>query len=214
METFFALLSDHYPIIAIVLITIAGLCVAVYKISMYHASIQNTKEKVEMLPCGTHGEKLESQSKQIDRIDYKIDLQTKRFDNLDYKFDVLKTTVDGAISKGGFSKRRSPWELTDLGIKLAKDNNFYDMIDRAWDKISEELKSLETINPYDLQNRSINIPFEDAVTQSPPKFFSEDDINRLKILAYKTDADLWESTRVIGILIRDRYFSENGIDAE
>ena len=215
METILNFLSAHYPTIGILLV--AGFLL--YKGTLYHVSLQNTKKKVDGLPCDTHTQKTSDIELKVAALPceahtQKLNSHATTLGVLNFKIDTLSRSLELlARTKDKFSKRSSPWELTELGVELAKTNNFYEMIDRNWEKISSAVAALNTRNPFDIQQYSIDAAFADTMMK-PPKFFTEDEIDKLKILAYTTDADLLSTTRVLGIIIRDRYFSENDIIVE
>jgi hypothetical protein len=50
MDEVFSFISSHYPVIGLMIIV----AVIVYFATMYHVSVQNTRKKVENLPCDKH----------------------------------------------------------------------------------------------------------------------------------------------------------------
>ena len=82
MEAIFSFISSHYPTIGIVIIA----CLIVYWATMYHASIQNIRKKVEVLPCDANGKKL-------DMIELKLDRLTCDYNNHTQKFEVLSQEI-------------------------------------------------------------------------------------------------------------------------
>ena len=104
---------------------------------------------------------------------------------------------------------RSPTTLTELGRRVAEDNRLDGMVDRNWPGIGESLRGLGTSNPYDIQRFCLEATFT-----MPEKFFTKDDLDRLKFIAYRDGLPLISVTRVVGLLIQDRYFAENGIGAD
>ena len=113
------------------------------------------------------------------------------------------------------SKKRSPEVLTEEGEKIVSDYNLDVIVHSNWDRISRAINSLGTRNPYDLQEFCFYTAYLDAENIKDAKFFSENDVDKLKIVAYKTGYPLIIITKVImGILIRDKYFKENGIDVD
>jgi len=122
----------------------------------------------------------------------------------------MKGTIDAAITiKDSTTKKRSPISLTDLGNEIAESNNIEAMIHSNWSKIKLLLDDLKMNNPYDIQQYCVEETFIE-----PKKFFTEKDFDKLKFIAYKSGLPLMSITRIAGVLIRDRYFKENGIDVE
>jgi len=48
----------------------------------------------------------------------------------------------------------------------------------------------------------------------PNKFFAESDVLLIKELAYKKGLALMTYTNILGVLIRDKYFRQKGIDID
>ena len=149
------------------------------------------------------------------KISIKHDLFNLRMDKTESHMDEIRKDV--AYLKGQFDtvvgikdatvKKKSPISLTDIGKDIASSNNIAAMIDSNWSKINAALHGEKTKNPYDLQQFCIEKTFVE-----PEKFFSDKDIDRLKIIAYNAGMPLLSITRIAGVLIRDRYFAENEID--
>ena len=119
----------------------------------------------------------------------------------------IKGTLDLAIAnRDSFTIRRSPLSLTDSGKEFVETNNLEVMVDSNWQKIAAVLQSIKNKNPYDLQEFCIETAFTET-----NRFFSSSDVEKLKKLSFKSGIPLMSITRVMGILIRDRYFKENGI---
>jgi len=213
MNAVISFILNNYPTIGMMIIV----ALVVFWATKYHLSIQNTKKKVDFLPCDTNGKKLEVLEYQIGRIPcdshtVKLDKHSTKLDIMDFKIDTISASLEHLTSsKNAYSKRKSPLSLSNLGEELAASNNFNEIINKNWNKINAALKTLGTKNPYDLQKYSIDTALA-VVIVKPPTFFTEEDIDKFKILAYKSDADLLSVTRVLGIMIRDRYFEENNID--
>ena len=120
----------------------------------------------------------------------------------------IKGSFEATVGiKDVLTKKKSPITLTEIGKQIADSNNLNAMVDSNWSKISIALNGLKTNNPYDIQEFCIETAFVES-----NKFFSNDDISRLKLISYKSGVSLFSITRLMGVLIRDRYFNENGID--
>jgi len=112
------------------------------------------------------------------------------------------------------SKRKSPVSLSDLGEKIASDYNIAAIVDRNWHSINAAIKGLGTKNPYDIQEFSRVTAFSDSIRSKTATFFTEDDIDKLRLIAYKSGENIYSIAFIAGILIRDRYFAENGIEVD
>ena len=160
------------------------------------------------------------------RMDKTEDAHEKRMDKTEASIDLIKADIviikaDISEMKGVInarlgstvSRKRSPEVLTEEGEKIVSDYHLDVMVHNNWDRISAAINSLGTRNQYDLQEFCFYTAYLDTENIKEAKFFSEKDIDKLKIVAYKTGYPLVIITKVImGILIRDRYFKENTID--
>ena len=191
METVINFISEHYPLIALFLALLGIAVVVTYKVVVYHISIQVTKQKVDDLPCGLHGQLISNVEKDI---------------------AVMKNTLSFALGmKDVVAKKRSPVVLTEIGEDLVAENNLHAMVDRNWGKISKVLNNLKTRNPYDLEQFCLDTALTDTLFDAP-EFLSLKDVDKLKRIAYNSPYPLHSITRAIAVLIRDRYFIENNID--
>ena len=149
----------------------------------------------------------------------------KRLDKTESDIEQIKTDVveikgslrfiTDMISKNDpVAKKKSPLSLNEFGEQLVESYNLDAMVSVNWEKINNALRGLKTKNPYDLQQFCIDTSHVDALKIKTSVFFTDADIEKIKIISYKTGVPLFSISRLIGILIRDRYFKENGIDVE
>jgi len=242
MDAIFTYISENYPTIAIFIVgIIIGGFVVRYHISIQSTRKKvdalpcndNTKKldtletRVERLPCDAHGKKLDVLETKVDNL--QSDMVVVKSDMMEVKKDivVLKTDVSGIksdisgirflfenVSFIPASKRKSPVSLSDLGEKIASDYNISAIVDRNWNRISAAIKELGSTNPYDIQEFSRETAFTDSIRTKASKFFTENDIDKLRVIAYKSGENIYSISFIAGILIRDRYFAENGIDVD
>jgi hypothetical protein len=123
----------------------------------------------------------------------------------------VKGSLEVAIGlKDVLTQKHSPISLTEMGDKMVKDYNLTHVVEKNWDKIIVASgKDLETKNPYDLQEYFIETSY-----LNPATFFSDDDVDYLKTVAYKCGFPFMSIARVMGILIRDKYFEKKNIAVE
>ena len=146
------------------------------------------------------------------QIDRRMDRVEINIDEIRTDIAEIKGSLRFVIENDRYTRKKSPLSLTDEGRDVATSNNLDVIINDRWDKISETLKGLKTGNPYDLQEFCIDTAFADTTFIKPAQFFSAKEIDKLKIISYRTGIPLLSITRIMGVLIRDRFFSENGID--
>lgn len=119
----------------------------------------------------------------------------------------LKGTID--IIKGGSSPlmaSHSPVSLTEEGEKVVAEMDGYALVDANWDKINRNLMAAGEKTPYDIQQFCI-----ESVSVEPEKYFSQPALDRIKSFAFSKGQPLQLYLRVLGLLIRDRYFEEHDI---
>lgn len=110
----------------------------------------------------------------------------------------------------GYTKRNSPISLTEKGKDEVRNNKLDIIVERNWSTIYDIMeKEVVSKNPYDIQTYCI----ETAATE-PNKFFAESDVLLIKELAYKKGLALMTYTNILGVLIRDKYFRQKGIDID
>lgn len=119
----------------------------------------------------------------------------------------LKGTID--IIKGGSNPlmaSHSPISLTEEGKKVVAEMDGSKIIDSNWDKINYALTLAGEKTPYDIQQFCI-----ESVSVEPERYFSPLDLDRIKNFAFSKGQPLQLYLRVLGLLIRDRYFREHNI---
>jgi len=201
-------LSNNFPIITAIVGTIIIVTPVIWRIAKYYHSLQNTKKKVEGLPCEIHDN---------DISDIKSDFNVLKKDFVYVKSDIgeLKTgfirlndKIDYLLPKTYIAtQKQSPLSLTALGEQIEKEFNFKEIVDVNWSKINEQLKNINLKHPYDIEQYCLKTTFGNT-----ENFLSEADIIKLKNIAFKGTHSLIQLTDVISVLILERYFAENNID--
>ncbi|MDE6340674.1 MAG: hypothetical protein K2K97_12980 [Muribaculaceae bacterium] len=166
--------------------------------------------KINALPCAEHMEQIRHHAEGHTSV-------LARLSSIDTTLIYLQKGVDGlnqSLQKGSgalidnFTRSHSPLSITDQGYEMVKRMGVQEMFDANWPRINSMIKS-EAIgsNPYDIQQFCI----QQAIV-FPEKFLSEIELNKIKIDAYNTGNPLLSYMKVIAVMARDRYFSENDID--
>ena len=145
-----------------------------------------------------------------DSFNVRMDKTESNIDEIRRDISFIKGSLDVITStKDKFTEKNSPISLTDAGKEIVLANNLDATVANNWQKINAVLQEVKNKNPYDLQEFCIQTAFVDS-----NKFFSAQDVEKLKIIAYKQGVPLISVTRMMGILIRDRYFRENNINVD
>ena len=117
--------------------------------------------------------------------------------------DRLQKTVND-----GYTQKNSPISLTEKGKEEVAESRLDEIVDRNWPRINDTLqKEVLSKNPYDIQSYCM-----EEVFVSTEKFFEDEDFSYIKKLAFNKGLALMTYTNMLAVLIRDRYFQENGID--
>jgi hypothetical protein len=156
-------------------------------------------------------EKVESSVSSVyERIDKRVDKMEGHIDEIRKDISFLKAMVElfQFNSKQGVAKSKSPVSLTETGHQIAEQLHAEAMIARNWDKIYTNLEArISDKNAYDIQQYCI-----ETATVNLESFFEKNDIDMVKTVAYKDGRPLAFYAPVFGVLIRDRYLQQKGID--
>ena len=141
----------------------------------------------------------------------------KRIDAM--QADVSELKSDMSYMKGRFdavlevasswTQSKSPISLTDEGERVMKELEIGKTIDENWERIQRSIKGMNIKNPYDIQQYCI-----ETASVNLNWFFPDEKIEMLKRYAFKNGISLFSFGRPIGVMIRDRYLAEIGIDIE
>lgn len=143
-------------------------------------------------------------------------MKEKGFDKLESKVDDLtsevsyiKTQLNIFINNaGGFVQSHSPIGLSELGKRTAEEMGINSILANNWDSIFDYIdKNVESKNAYDIQQFCI-----ETSTINLDKIISKQDLEHLKMFAYNQGKPLALYGSMIGVLIRDKYFQQKGIN--
>ena len=158
MDSILSFLGSNYPIIGMILLG----AYIVYKLSMYHVSIQITKKKVDHLPCDTN-------SKKIDKLEMTLvslpcEKHTQKIDEHNLNFENLR---DILIEMQGIKKNKrvqtllfnrfSPYTLSDTGQKYLEITGGKECIETNISLFIAELDKMQPQTAYDVEDYSERI---------------------------------------------------------
>jgi hypothetical protein len=159
----------------------------------------------------TSQEKTESSINNVyTRIDNRVDKIEGHIDDIRRDISFLKAVVDVSQfnSKQAVTQRKSPISLTEMGREIAEKLKVKDMLGRNWDKIFNNLEAnINDKNAYDIQQYCI-----ETATIDLGAFIAKNDVDTVKQAAYKEGRPLAFYAPIFGVLIRDRYLAQKGID--
>lgn len=167
-------------------------------LGLYKLYQRKVKDKFNKLPCETHQATISS----LPCADH-----TKLFGEIKEDLAYIKGAFLSKI-EDPFMKKQSPISLTEKGEALSEELLMREIVDNNWDKIHSDLEeNLIDKNPYDIQEYCL----ETAGFKSD-RFFTEKDIVRFKTKAFQKGLNVVLLYRIAGILIRDKYLTEKGIN--
>lgn len=147
-----------------------------------------------------------------DRLTHNINSTMGNIDEIRRDLSYIKGSIDimQRHISDGYTQKYSPISLTEKGKEEVSRNHLDLLVDRNWDTIYRLMdKEVESKNPYDIQSFCL----ETAATE-PKKLFVDSDVALIKELAFKNGLALMTYTNILGILIRDKYFKQKGINVE
>ncbi len=155
-----------------------------------------------------------SLNKNIEKIEHNIDEMRKDISHIKGEMDMFKTTLvfmKNEIdifknNKSNLMQSHSPISLTKKGKEVAEELKAEEIISKNWESISVALLRMDSQNPYDIQTFCIERADVEA-----EQFFDVESIDRIKRYAFEKGESVHAYYRLLGLLIRDRYFKENGI---
>lgn len=104
----------------------------------------------------------------------------------------------------------SPLALTDVGKTAAGEMGAERIVANNWEKILPRIAAdIPGDNPYDIQTYCL-----ERIPVAPDSFFDAASLESLKIYAFKNGRTLFECMKVIGIIIRNKYFETKGISLD
>jgi hypothetical protein len=130
-----------------------------------------------------------------------------------YMGNGINSIVDGlknekSIIINPFTKRNSPISITEKGQEAIDRLGLHETILNNWIRIKLYVEeNVKSMNPYDIQQFCMQ-----HTSVYPEKFVSPDDLDRIKMDAYKSGYSLSTYMGVVAVLVRDEYFAEKGID--
>ncbi|MFH1564619.1 MAG: hypothetical protein ABIC82_02090 [bacterium] len=140
--------------------------------------------------------------------------ETKK-DLTDIKKDVAKVTatVDLLYQSHLYQnhlptvKSYSPLSLTDKGKDISDALKLEGKVASHWSEIKSKIEEKNLSNPYDIQTASLDLARDCFET-----IFTNEERNEMKQYAFKNGLNILEFFPIIGIITRDKFLTERGIN--
>ncbi|MCH5331512.1 MAG: hypothetical protein J1E33_03785 [Alistipes sp.] len=206
------ILSSVPLIIAFVIICI----IAIYYVVRWKSAMDDTKNKIDQAPLpqcraiipdkAFIDNKFNQVSQRIDSVFASmVQSATKNSQFIEAKIDNLQVSSDRPMQ---LVQSNSPLSPSELGRKIIEELGLNDIIARNADKAVRYIEgNVESKNPYDIQKYCI-----DTASIELEKLLDEQDVDKVKRYAYNNGKSLFYYGSLIGVLVRDLYFSRKGID--
>ena len=148
-------------------------------------------------------DRMDTMSRSVsDRLDNVSHSMSDRLDNVNRSLQIL--AAGGAV-RSNLTQSHSPISLSDKGRVIANEIKLHDIVDANWDSISSVITDQK--NPYDIQMEFIMRLIIDNEQLIDPQ-----SLDLIKTDAFMRGIPLIEYMRMAGIIARDRFFKEHGID--
>jgi hypothetical protein len=183
-----------------------------------YLSVKNTSKKAKdkaeeahvkilALPCDNRMNELNRQKELYRDLDLKTEKFILELNSVAKDIKNIFLRLDNKAIIQPYTKEMSPMTITERGLERIRELDIEKMINSKWASILSYISD-KTIskNPYDIQQTCI-----DETLMNPDKFLTTEEIDKLKLEAYKEGVVMQTYMRLIALLVRDRYFEEKNI---
>ena len=150
MGSILTYLLNNIPWLAAIVIT----AIVFWKLSKYHAKLEDTQNKVNNLPCDSHKESLRDSEERYNRLFNSV--QSTNDMVLEINKWIMKFD-SSMIDK--LAKKASPLKMTSLGTELFNISGAKEVIDDNKEFWIEEIRKTNPNTAYDVESESINVLF-------------------------------------------------------
>jgi hypothetical protein len=171
---------------------------------------EEAHKKISALPCDSRGVQLDEQKDRHRDLDLKTDKFILELNAMAKDIRNIFLRLDNKTIIQPYTREMSPMTLTERGIERIRELGIDKMINDKWASISSYIgEKTVSKNPYDIQQACI-----DEALLNPEKFLTTEEIDQLKLEAYKEGTIIQAYLRIIALFVRDRYFKEQHIALE
>lgn len=180
------------------IIAIVALCYAIWKIAQRYALYKN---KADNLPCDKHEQMIQSMASSINGINVTLARLEGHMEGMRNMISMMA----GSTGTSQLTQNHSPISLTPKGQEIAEQLKLDDILSANWSKVESIIDDEK--NPYDIQ-----MEFITRFISSPDEYIDGASMDKIKRDAYMRGLPLIDYMRMLGIMARDRYFQQHGID--
>ena len=206
-DAIFKFLSERWPVLSVVVAVIIFACWVTWKVSKYHTSIENVKDRVNKLPCSDHLERLNS----IEELNHTVSSTN------DIVTEMSKWIMERDKRMIGILvKKNSPYVITSIGYRILNDSGGKKAVDENIDFFEREINASEPKTLYDVENQAMNIIIKNIGNEAfnPVKKYIYYSPNELEAVDPETKKEvriklsLPSLFNIIGLYLRDKYVSK------
>jgi hypothetical protein len=199
---------DKWPGITILVIIAAIIFWLAWQLSKYYTIIEDTKKKVNGLPCEKHHIQLAGINELKDIVSSTNGVVVEMSRWIARKD---KSMIDT------FIRKNSPYTITGIGRQLLEESGAKKTIDNHIDFFIKELEAINPKTPYDVEDQSMSLVFRNMSNEifGPVKNFIYYAPDKLEC----TDPDTGQTREieisypallnVMGIYLRDQYMKKH-----
>jgi hypothetical protein len=204
--------------IALLIIAIYFLCKTVIVFYKYHSEIQQTKEKVDNLPCETNKNVLNNVVGRLNN----LERTTKSTNEIVTDMKATLTKISNWVMKkdtnmiDSFSQKQSPRTLNELGMKLFNDIGGNEFLKENKDSLFKFITESNPLAELDVEQAA----YSAFLPLIPTPVF-----NKIKDFVYnspsievadgkKREISLNDICFILSIPLRDMYLKEKGLTAK
>jgi hypothetical protein len=219
-EIIFAIIGAVLTASGIILAGIRAMLSSARKKGTDEHRLSSVEIKVDGLKCGEHIQSVNSMHVDMEalrgdikavRNDMRQSIELVRNDMQlamePMRGDIKMMMSHMGIGKNvGFTANNSPAQLTQKGKEFVAAHSLDAMMYRNWEYTKKLISDKSFTTAYDIDK----FCFDQALL-NPEQFFLENDFARIKDVAFSRGERLEEYSGMIAVIIRNRYFHENGI---
>ncbi len=196
-EYFVSKLGVGTVVLLIIIIFLLGL--------VWHLAVKYTKRTMQMdnLPCKKHEEDIDKLAESINGVNVSLGKLETGQEDIHRMISMMASSSSQSI----LTQSHSPISLTPMGKEIALALGLEKVLDDNWSKVVTIIDDEK--NPYDIQMEFISNFIID-----PDKYIDGKSLDSIKNDAFRRGVPLIDYMRLLGVMARDRYFKEHGINID
>ncbi len=207
MNAVLSFLLDNAPWLALIVIVGFVAWRLSWRLSKYHSSLEETKKRINELPCTNHGDALTSVSSRLGILDT-IGEQVQEISKWVMKFD--PNAIDVLVRK------HSPRVMTEIGRSLFINSGASSVLEENLDSFITKLEALNPQTPFDVEDRSLSVllgSISDPIFNSIKNYiyYGPESVRMKDENGHEVEVklSLLSIIRLMGLELRDKYLERH-----